>query len=329
MNVIVSNINKDVFSNLNVDVLKSVSGEFSVDEIIQSFSNFFYNRMFLDITSIKDYNDIKNIQKLSIGLDVSKIILLLNDNEIVNSNSYKSKLVSMGIYNFTNDLAGLKYLYDHPNGYKDVAHYQEMGDNVSNNLDASVLKVGVRIIGFKNVTENAGSTSLIYMLKKELSNRYNVVAVEVNKKDFIYFNDKDMISVPANDLGNTILKFKDADIVLVDLNDLDDSTLDGDVLYLIEPSSIKLNKMQLIDRYALSRLVDKNVVLNMSLLDKNDVRDFERESGCKIFYNLPPMSDKLNNSDTLLPFMEKLGLVKKVETSSNKSTNKFFGFLKF
>jgi hypothetical protein len=233
----------------------------------------------------------------------------------------------MGVYNFTNDITGLKYLYDHPNSYKDVAHYQEIGD-IPNNLETKIVNVGVRIIGFKNITEHAGSTSLIYMLKKELSSRYSVVCIEVNKKDFIYFNDKDMVSVMGKDLGNTILKYKDADIILIDLNDFDDSTLDGDVLYLIEPSSIKLNKMLLIDRNFLSRLVGKNVILNMSLLGKDDIRDFERESGCKVFYNLSPMNDKLNNSNTLLPFMEKLGLVKKVDTD-NKSNNKLSGFLKF
>ena len=49
MNVIVSNLNKDKFVNLNVDIIKSISGEFTADEIVQSFSNFFFNRMFLDI----------------------------------------------------------------------------------------------------------------------------------------------------------------------------------------------------------------------------------------------------------------------------------------
>ena len=326
MNVIISNKNKDVFSGLDVDVLKSISGEFTADEIIQSFSNFFFNRMFLDITAIKDYTDIKNIQKLSIGLDVSKIILFLDDNEYVNSSLYKSKLVSMGIYNFANDLTGLKYLYDHPNSYKDVAHYQEVGD-LPNNLSTKVVNVGVRIIGFKNITEHAGSTSLIYMLKKELSSRYNVIAIEVDKKDFIYFNDKSMISIKSKDLGNTILRYKDVDIVLVDLNDMDDSTLDGDVLYLIEPSTIKLNKMMLIDRRALSRVSDKNVILNMCMLSKDDIRDFERESGCHVFYSLPAMNDKMDNSNVLLPFLEKLGLVKKVEEDKKKSG--LFGFLKF
>ena len=89
MNVIVSNLNRDKFTNLNVDIIKSISGEFSADELVQTFSNFFFNRMFLDITSIQNYRDINNIQKLSIGLDVSKSILLLNDDPVIN-NAYIS-----------------------------------------------------------------------------------------------------------------------------------------------------------------------------------------------------------------------------------------------
>ena len=41
MNVIVSNLNGEKFSNLDIDVIKSISGEFTVDEIVQSFSDFF------------------------------------------------------------------------------------------------------------------------------------------------------------------------------------------------------------------------------------------------------------------------------------------------
>ena len=334
MNVIISNRNKDILSELNVDVLKSLSGEFTADEIIQSFSNFFFNRMFLDITAIKDYTDIKNIQKLSIGLDVSKIILLLDDSEVVNSPLYKSKLVSFGIYNFTNDLTGLKYLYDNPNEYKDVANYQDVGDQVTSNAmaNASIVKVGVRIIGFKNVTNHAGATSLIYMMKKALSSRYSVFCIEVNKKDFMYFNDENMVSISVNELGNTVLKYKDADIILIDLNDMDESTLDGDVIYLVEPSTIKLNKVMLVNRNVFSDLVGKNVVLNMSLLSNSDIKDFESESGCKVLYSLQPMNDKVNNEEIMMPFFETLGLVKKVETeSNNNNTSKFsnlFGFLK-
>jgi len=42
MNVIVSNLNKDKFSNLGVDIIKSMNGEFEVEEIVQTFSNFFF-----------------------------------------------------------------------------------------------------------------------------------------------------------------------------------------------------------------------------------------------------------------------------------------------
>ena len=77
MNVLVSNLNKDKFSSLGVDIIKSITGEFDVDEIVQSFSNFFFNRMFLDITAIKDYKNFANIQKLSLGLDVDKIIIFI------------------------------------------------------------------------------------------------------------------------------------------------------------------------------------------------------------------------------------------------------------
>ena len=328
MNVIVSNVNKEVFAELNVDILKTVSGEFSVEEIIQSFSNFFYNRMFLDITAIKGYTDIKNIQKLSIALDVSKIILLLGDNPIVNSNVYKSKLVSMGFYNFTTDITGLKYLYDNPNSYKDVASYQEMDNNISsvnvvNSVNETVPST-LRVIGFKNVSLHAGATSLIYMMKKELSSRYKVVAIEVNKKDFLYFNDKDMISVSEKDLGNTIFKHKSADIILVDLNDANESVMDGDVYYLIEPSIIKLNKLMMSNSKILSLLKNKKVILNKSVLSSKDVLDFEYESKLKVFYNIPPLDDREKNIMSLNKFLIRLGFTKQQDKESEKK-NKLLG----
>ena len=99
MNVIISNKNQGLLSSLDVDVIKSMNGEFTAEEIISTFSNFFFNRMFLDITAIKEYYNIENIQKLSMGLEMDKVILLL-DNSLMNNNSYLSKLISMGIYNF-------------------------------------------------------------------------------------------------------------------------------------------------------------------------------------------------------------------------------------
>ena len=147
----------------------------------------------------------------------------------------------------------------------------------------------------------------------------------------MFFNDQNMISINGNELGNTVLRYKDADVILVDLNDLDASTLDGDVLYLIEPSTIKLNKMMVVSRNLLSSLTDKKVVLNMSLLSNSDVKDFERESGCRVFYSLPAINDKADNSLVLNPFFEQLGLIKRVEdnnTNDNKKFNNLFGLFK-
>ena len=79
MNVIVSNKNQGLLSSLDVDIIKSINGEFTVDEIIGTFSNFFFNRMFLDITAVKDYKDTANIQKLSMNIDMNKVILLLDN----------------------------------------------------------------------------------------------------------------------------------------------------------------------------------------------------------------------------------------------------------
>lgn len=315
MNVIVSNLNRDVFSELDVDVLKAVNGEFSADEIVQSFSNFFFNRMFLDITAIQDYTDIENVRKISMGLDVSKIILLLNDNEIVNSGMYISRLINMGIYNFARNIDEVKYLYDHPNQYKDVAHLQQIDEKLLQ-VQESMINNDVRVIGFKNFTSHAGASSLIYMLKKQLSNDYYVICLEVNKKDFIFFRDKDMYSISENELLKSLQEFREANVILIDLNDVDDvtaSSVCSDVIYLVEPSVLGINKVFMLNQDAFDKLKDFKVVLNDCLLNERDVSRFAREAEIKVFYTLPPMNDRVDNSKILLPFLEKLELYKKMD----------------
>ena len=70
MNVIVANRYQAMLQGLEIDVIKRMEGEFSVDELISTFQNFFFQRMILDITALKDYRDIKTLQKLSISLDM-------------------------------------------------------------------------------------------------------------------------------------------------------------------------------------------------------------------------------------------------------------------
>lgn len=325
MNVIVANEAKSMLSTLDIDVIKSVDGVHTADEIVEMFKNFFYARMILDVTAIKDYNDITNIQKISIGLDADKIILLLPNNEASTSSSYLSKIISMGIYNFTTTVDGIKYFLEHPNTYKDVAHIQQLND-LSTTINEKVV-AGSRIIGIKNVTDHAGSTTLIYMLKKELEQSYgmSVVAIEVNRHDFSYFNSSNMISIDDEHLMTEIVKHNDVAIILVDLNDSSNEGACSDVLYLIEPSSIKLNKLMRRNRRVFEELRGRKIILNKSLLSNSDIMDFEYEGKTKVFYNIPPLNDRVKNP-VLSDFLSKIGLINK--TSEKESGGKIFGLFK-
>ena len=317
MNVIVSNKNQGLLSSLDVDVIKSINGEFTVDEIIGTFSNFFFNRMFLDITAIKDYMNISNIQKLSMSMEMDKVIILM-DNELMSNNDYLSKLISMGIYNFANNKESLMYLYNHPNSYKDVAHIHQLGNsdtsksNEKNNSffsgsnkeeKTSNIIINAKIIGFKNVTISAGATTLIYMLKKALSNDY-VVALEINKNDFGFLGEKDMYSVNQNNIRAAINKFGSASIILIDLNNLPDDSICDEIIYLMEPSTIKLNKMMMSHKDIFDKLYGKKIVLNKSMLTEQDVKDFEFESHSTIACNIPPLNDREDNKESLKSLIE-------------------------
>ena len=208
MNVIVANKYSAMLSSLSnkIDLIKTIDGEFQVDDLVAQFDNFFFNKMILDITAIAGYQDISQIQRLSFGMDMSKIILLLDDSPVVNSPQYLSELVSMGIYNFTRNIDAITYLIDNPNTYKDVAQFHIIGNNGGPNqgpqgapngammgggfngsrgatnersfINSSIAMPtmgGTRVIGFKNLTDHAGATTLIYMLKKQLSENYTVL----------------------------------------------------------------------------------------------------------------------------------------------------------
>ena len=95
MNVIVANKYQSMLEGLDIEIIKSMYGQYDADELVKTFKNFFFQRMILDITAVKDYHDIKNIQKLSIALDMDKIILLLDDSPESSSPEYLSKLIAM------------------------------------------------------------------------------------------------------------------------------------------------------------------------------------------------------------------------------------------
>ena len=335
MNVIIANEQQNQLANLDVDIIKSITGLYDAFEIVEMFKNFFFSKMILDVTALKNYKDIKTYEILANGLDPDKIIFLLPEGSELCTPNFLSHIISLKIYNFTTNLNGINFLLKKTNTLKDVEHIVKMASvktssetgAVVANVSASV-KRGVTVLGVKNVTESAGATTFIYLLKKELSLAYgqnNVVAIEIDKNDFSLFNDKNMFSIRQTDIKNTIAKYSNASIILVDLNNCPDNSFCGDVLYLIEPSTIKLNRLVRRNRVIFSKLVGKKVILNQSLLLNNDVFDFESEAGIKVFYNMPPLDERKRNS-IIHDFLSKLGFFNEPVNSNNSS--KIFGLFR-
>ena len=310
MNVIVSNKQQAVLENLDLDIIKSMNGEFEVDELISTFKNFFYQRMILDITAIKNYRDIKNLQKLSISLDMEKIILLLDDSPETATPDYLSKLISIGIYNFTKNAEGIMYLYNNPNTYRDVAQYHQLDNVIVEQVVTSYNRsTGCRVIGVKNLTDSSGATTLCYIMAKQLKKNYNVMAIEVDSNNFNYFNNRDLLkSVTSNELAKTISNNKDKDVIFVDVNNsqMAMGTVQ-EMLYLVEPSTLKLNKLMYIKRDAFKQIKDQKVILNQSLLTSKDVLELEYEARTKFFFNMPPLDEREKNIKIVNTFLARFG----------------------
>jgi hypothetical protein len=231
------------------------------------------------------------------------------------------------------------YLLNKPNTFKEVENIAKLSnineiDKVEKQkqeqakLDPSKKQI---ILGFRNVTPSAGATTLIYMVQKELSSILGadkVVSIEINKGDFAFFYDKRMVSIRQLDIRATLQKFNNINIILIDLNDYVDDSICTDVIYLIEPSTLKLNRLIRRNRAIFEGLSEKKVVLNQSLLLNNDVFDFETESGIKVFYNMPPLDERKKNP-VLLEFLTKLGLLKNdVRGTGASAAGKIFGLFR-
>ena len=317
MNVIVSNKYTEVLKTLDIEIIKSLEGEYEIDEIIDTFDNFFFAKMILDITAIKNYKNVSNLQKLSISMDMDKVILLLDDSPETSTPTFVSQLVSMGIYNFTRNTEGIMYLLNNPNNYRDVAHLQQLNNNPSNYTTVSNQAINVqplpnvssvamqqvtrRVIGIKNVTEQSGATTLVYMMKKQLQ-----------------------VSTTSDLLGNEMAKYHSAEVIIIDINKSQVAeSMCTDVVYLIEPSTIKLNKLMISNRRELEKLKGKKVVLMQSILSTNDVAEFEYEAKLNVFFNMPPLDERKDNLEKLDEFLSKLGFSRQQVGKSNKKS----GFL--
>lgn len=347
MNVLVLN-RQSQLQSLEVDIIKSVTGSFDAREIIDMFKNFFYNKMILDVTALKGYNLPNTYKILAEGLNPDKIIFFLPEGSDLCTSGFLSRIIDYGIYNFTTNLDGVKYLINKSNSYRDVEHIQRIADKentstdnyVSNNyednnfnqninINASPVKHsgGPIIVGFQNVTSNAGATSLIYMLKRELSSVYGnkVIALELDKNDFLSFGDKRMISTTSDEVRSLLMRLGSASIILIDLNDSLMKDMCSSIIYLIEPSTIKLNTLMRRNRNIIGSLKDKDVILNKSLLSEKDISEFEYESGIKVLYNMPPLNDRKRNA-VIVDFLKKVRLLK--DGNGILGGNRIFGLFR-
>lgn len=317
MNVIIANRYKNELATLDIEVIKRMDGTFSADELVDMFQNFFFNKMILDLTALEDYNDLKNIQKLSISLDMNKIIFLLPPEPGFTSASNLSKLIAMGIYNFTASVDGIMYLYNNPNSYRDVVQYHQLGDNniggdfvVTNDYNNSMgmgMSMSQRIIGVKNLTSHSGATTLVYMMYKHLSGSYATVAIEADKRDFNFYNDRNMKSVSGNEINRALADNADKEVILIDVNGNQMAKNScHQVIYLIEPSVLKVNKLISTRPRLAAEMRGKYIVLNKCLIPEKDIKVFEYETKLKISNILVPVDDHVK-SEEMYNFLRRLG----------------------
>lgn len=397
MNIIVTNKQKEIIDNANIDAIKDLNGLFNVDDLISKLRNYFFSRVILDATSVISFPTQEVLEKLANGIGADRLVILLPATPEP-PREFVERLVSLKIYNFSNKIDDVIRFINRPNTYNDVKGFVSTNnvdfyvdnsikeDNVNNGfnntnlelnnrqesytdeelnvdddfdeidnkknmdisqsnisniplntlnngfnngninsleniptgginngtvfLNSNVSNNGInkRIIGIKNITEHAGSTTLTYLLTKMAINNLHkkVLAVEVNKNDFSYYQDPNMISVVDGQLENTISN-KNYDIIFIDLNDCQNMGICNDIIYLVEPSIIKLNKLMAMNRNIFKELAGKKIILNKSLLNESDVITFSNEAGMSMFYNLKPLNDRLFNDD-ILKLLHLLGI---------------------
>ena len=501
MNVIVSNKQKDIIDNANIDAIKDLTGLFNVDDLIAKFKNYFFSKMILDVTSVENFTSREVLQKLVTGIGSDRLIVLLPQTPEP-PNEFKKMLIDLKIYNFSNNINDVVKFIDNPNTYETVmrgmdndfynnseyvdnsikgvstsdnqangsvdsfnssaslhdalesfnikdnsssdnnssiensngsfvipdniginnnfdnnintevnqsgdssfTNLYDMNNNLDNNTEENDGNIDINsydmpnlsdlynipnennninssleenieqsidnnqdnsenianeenesnhndmnnemsnnsiqnkendekedvnksnhiflnidglndigndgkiVIGFKNITNHAGSTSLIYMILKEMNDnmKKDVLAVEVNKDDFKLFMNSRMVKVLEKDV-NKYLSERYERIILVDLNDCVDTSFCDDIIYLIEPSTVMLNKLMLENRNIFKELSNQKVVLNKSMLSKEDVNILSNEAGMKFIYSIGPLNDRLNNEE-IVKFIDVLGL---------------------
>jgi len=155
------------------------------------------------------------------------------------------------------------------------------------------------IVGFRNITEHAGTTTLLYKMKEtiEKRDRKRVALVEIGTNDFMFFQINDASTISESELDNCLNSIVGKyDYIFVDLNNTKNDSICNFVLYLIEPSKIKINKLAVQNRNIFNELKGKYVVLNMSMLSDNEKGIFSQEANLPFYASVAPFNDRVDTT---------------------------------
>ena len=304
MNVVISNKYRTELRNIGIDISGVLEGEYSSEQIVNAFNNYYYEKVILDITAIKGYNNVSNLitelKKIFYILDPNRSIVLLENTPEFNNNIIISNLVSSKIYNYAFSLPEVIELFNNPRNYGEVNSY----DTLSTTNDVS------RIIGIKNITSNAGTTTLLYMMMNELSKKYTVKCIEVNQDDFKYFKNENMKSVNAESFMNEILTEPYPDVILVDQNNYDNELLIKETLYLLEPSILKFNKAIDKNPNLLADLKDKKIIYNRTQMPLPKLQEFSQANNLTPFDIIRNINERDKINPQVINLLTKLGFNK-------------------
>lgn len=318
MNLVIVNENTIVVNALTIDIIKVLNGVYDVNSIEKELVNFYFNKVIIDITAIKNYFSSFDLFEFLNYFGKDKVILLLNDSAYCNSKEFLTQLINNGYYNFTSNSQGVSFLVNRSNTYEDVKKYIQTTTFISE-LNSSIGSTNIqtktnniKIIGIKNLSEGAGSTTLMQQMVKQLAFNYKVKGIELNGFDAIYFRRPDIIFCnDYTEAETNIQGLKGIDAIIIDLNEFEDKNkICTDIIYLLEPGIIRISKfIKNINKYK-DKLNDMKIVLNRSALKDEEINYFEKETGLNIYYNLTNFDDKKDRLLSIDRLLIKLGFNK-------------------
>lgn len=211
MNIIISNRFQYLLNGLDAEIIKSIHGVFNAEEIVKELDGLFYERLILDITAIKDSNNIEVLQKLSASLDMSKIILLLDDSKEYTEPEFLSAIISMGIYNFTKNIKGVQYLLANPNKYGDVVKYHQLKKEIVKEEPKKEVEPKVQPIINQAPIDRETKYNNIYESRDLTEQQKHIMATKLKMQEVLKNNgvvplaEEDITDIPDREEKNTLL----------------------------------------------------------------------------------------------------------------------------